>query len=99
MADGSLILVLLAPEAMFLCHVVQVLAVHLRLARGGAHVAAVAPKEPLDVSSLEFGVELRPCLAVTLAGLELEHVSRGRAGTRQRHKVELGLPRCARQIY
>src|SRR5208282_5536687 len=82
LAAVSVIVMLLPTEPVLLCHVVKVFAVHLRLPRGGAHIAAMASEQPFHVAALEFCVELRSRLAVTLARLELEHVGRARGGGR-----------------
>src|SRR5688572_5632469 len=62
----------LATQAVLLRHVVEVLPVHLRFARGGADVAVMASEEPLHVALLELRVVLRARLAVALLGLEVE---------------------------
>ncbi len=94
----SIVVVFGAAEAMLLGHVVQVLPVHLRVASGRAHVAAVAPEEPLHIAALEIAVVLRPRLPVAPTGFELKHVARRSPGGGKRHETELGLPGGLREV-
>src|ERR1700722_17442811 len=83
---------------MLLGHFVEMFPVHLRFPRGGAHVAGVAREQPPHVSLLEFGVVLRPRLAVTPLRLEVSGSLRPCAGDGKWDDIEDGLPSCARHL-
>src|SRR5258706_578830 len=84
--------VLLATHAMLLREVIEVLAIHLRLARRRADVSRVASEEPLHVAPLEFGFEACARVAVTAPRLKAVEVASavGRGG--QRDELHFALP-------
>src|SRR5262249_21826246 len=90
--------VLLAPHAMLLREVVEVLPIHLRFAGGGADVARVAPEQPLHVALFELGLEARTSVAVAAPGLEAVEVAAAVARGGQRDELDLALAGGTRQV-
>src|SRR5260221_9355458 len=86
---------------MFARQIGEVLAVHLRFARGGGDLAAVPREDPAQVTSLEERVDARARLAVRHPGLEPEDVVRvplRRGDARKVDEAELGVPRGEREV-